>query len=163
MAMDRDMVLHPNHETGHFKYNDYSSYQSVPAPSLNVNIGNIMAGGAVAALKGRRIGGKATPAPNWGINNIRVTAVNKKIRREWAERIDQYFTMFGYATMKVKVPNVAVRTGWTYTKTAGCVMADNNMPNDDSRKICGIYDKGITFWNKNATVGDYTQPNNVLI
>lgn len=130
---------------------------------LNFSVGNIMASGALAALKGNRTNGTNSFSPNWYCNNIRVSAVKKKIRKDWAKRIDQYFDMFGYAQNVVEVPQQMTRTNWTYTKTLGCVLATANLPSDDARKICSIYDRGITFWDKNATVGDYTQANNPII
>ena len=80
--------------------------------------------------------------------------MNKHITPEFAEIIDGYFSLYGYATHKVKVPNRAVRPYWTYTKTVGCVIT-GSIPCDDANKICGIYDKGITFWRSGANVGKY--------
>lgn len=86
--------------------------------------------------------------------------MHKHITPEFARIIDDYFTMYGYATHKVKVPNTAVRPHWTYTKTVGCVVT-GSIPCDDMRKICGIYDKGITFWKNGANVGNYSLNNSV--
>lgn len=86
--------------------------------------------------------------------------MHKHITPEFARIIDDYFTMYGYATHRVKVPNTAVRPHWTYTKTAGCVVT-GSIPCDDMRKICGIYDKGITFWRNGANVGNYSLDNSV--
>lgn len=64
--------------------------------------------------------------------------------------IDDYFTKYGYAIRRVKVPNTHVRQNWTYTKTIGCTVT-GAMPADDERIITQIYDKGITFFtNENA-------------
>lgn len=91
------------------------------------------------------------------------TFYRKFIRPEFAAIIDDYFSMFGYATRRLKIPNTAVRTCWTYTKTIGCNMTKCNVPADDAKLICSLYDRGITFWMSTATVGDYSQSNNVLI
>ena len=66
-------------------------------------------------------------------------------KREYLERIDSFFDMYGYATRKLKIPNTHVRRHWTYTKTVGCV-ATGSVPADDLYAICKIYDHGITFW-----------------
>lgn len=66
-------------------------------------------------------------------------------KREYLERIDNFFDMYGYATRKLKIPNTHVRKHWTYTKTVGCV-AKGEIPADDLYAICKIYDHGITFW-----------------
>lgn len=81
-----------------------------------------------------------------------------KIKAEYARIIDDYFTMYGYAIRRVKVPNRNARPHWTFTKTAGCVVV-GSVPADDIRSICSIYDNGITFWKKPDEVGDYTLDN----
>ena len=86
--------------------------------------------------------------------------MHKHITPEFARIIDDYFNMYGYATHRVKTPNRHVRPYWTYTKTIGCVVT-GSVPCDDMRKICSIYDKGITFWDMGASIGDYTQDNSV--
>ena len=86
--------------------------------------------------------------------------MHKHITPEFARIIDDYFTKHGYATHKVKVPNRNVRPYWTYTKTIGCEIT-GSIPCDDARKICDIYDKGITFWKNGANIGNYNLDNSV--
>lgn len=50
-------------------------------------------------------------------NNIFTTYT---IKRQFAERIDKYFDMFGYTTNKIKVPNLNNRPNWNYVKTNRC-------------------------------------------
>lgn len=83
---------------------------------------------------------------------------NKHITTDMAQRIDTFFTMFGYATKKVKKPNRTARTSFTYTQTIGCV-ATGSVPAQDMRRICQIYDSGITFWRNHDKVGDYSLSN----
>ena len=78
----------------------------------------------------------------------------KSIRQEYAQIIDEYFSRFGYACHKIKVPNRNARQKWTYTKTIGCEIV-GNIPSDDCVKIKRIYDHGITFWNDGNNVGNY--------
>lgn len=82
------------------------------------------------------------------------------LQPEYARIIDDYFTMYGYATKRIKVPNRNVRPHWTYTKTIGCNVI-GSCPADDTKKICEIYDKGITFWRHANEVGNYTLNNAV--
>lgn len=76
------------------------------------------------------------------------------IRNEFARIIDEYFSRFGYACHRIKIPNRNARENWTYTKTVGCEIL-SQMPVDDAVKIKKIYDRGITFWNNPANVGNY--------
>lgn len=78
----------------------------------------------------------------------------------YARIIDEFFDMYGYATMRVKVPNRSVRPHWNYVKTRGCVLI-GNAPADDVKAIAQIYDKGITFWNNPSEVGDYSLDNSI--
>lgn len=83
------------------------------------------------------------------------------IRPEFVRIIDDYFTMYGYRTNQVKIPNLFTlnkRPKFNYLKTIGARIT-GSIPVDDERKICAIYDRGITFWDDPAKVGDYTQDN----
>ena len=99
------------------------------------------------------------------VNNILGFGFARKhIRREYAEIIDQYFDMYGYATNRVKKPNTHVRTHWTYTKTVGCCIV-GSIPMESAAKICSIYDHGIRFWTDADKIGKYStyrQTNNTL-
>lgn len=83
-----------------------------------------------------------------------------QISAEYARIIDDYFDMYGYATRRVKVPNRSERPHWNYVKTNGCVLT-GNAPADDVRKICSIYDDGITFWKNPSEVGNYSLDNSL--
>lgn len=89
-----------------------------------------------------------------------ITARVKRITGEYAEIVDQYFSRFGYATMKIKEPNRTGRPYWNYVKTKGCAIT-GSVPAEDARVICAIYDRGITFWNKDAEIGNFEQDNSV--
>lgn len=80
------------------------------------------------------------------------------IKAQDAKVIDDYFSMYGYATKAIKVPNRNVRTQWTYCKTKNCNVKAN-APADSVKKICSIYDKGITFWRNPSNVGNYNLSN----
>ena len=101
----------------------------------------------------------------------------KHIRPELAQTIDDYFTMFGYATNRVKIPNVDARPCFNYVETidiniTGTSVLDGKImfgiPNDDMKKLKSIYNSGITLWKhgtdsngKNIVVGDYTLDNSI--
>lgn len=87
--------------------------------------------------------------------------MNKRIRGEYARIIDDFFTMYGYATKRVKVPNIHVRQRWTYTKTIGCNIK-GKCPVDAISNIKRIFDKGVTFWVNPSDVGNYSLSNNTL-
>lgn len=82
----------------------------------------------------------------------------KCCKYQYARMIDEFFTMFGYATKRVKIPNRNSRPHWNYVKTVGCTIT-GSVPADDMRKICSIYDSGITFWKNGSEVGNYSLDN----
>lgn len=83
---------------------------------------------------------------------------NAHITGDYAKMIDDFFTVFGYAVKRVKVPNTHSRPHWNYVKTVGCV-ATGSVPADDMRRICDIHDKGITYWKNGSEVGNYSLDN----
>ena len=93
----------------------------------------------------------ATRTKDFYFRQMQVTLQNAKI-------IDDFFTMYGYACHRVKKPNLNSRPRWNYVKTKGCV-AVGSAPSDEIKKICSIYDKGITFWKNASEVGNYSLNN----
>lgn len=82
------------------------------------------------------------------------------IRREFAEIIDNYFSVYGYATHRVKVPNRVIRPHWNYVKTVN-VSLTGSVPADDMARLRSIYDNGVTFWRNGDEVGNYALDNRV--
>lgn len=78
----------------------------------------------------------------------------KSVNYQTAKMIDDYFSYYGYTCGELKIPNRNSRPHWNYVKTKGCIVK-GNAPADDVRKICGIYDNGITFWKNASEVGEY--------
>ena len=86
--------------------------------------------------------------------------MHKHIKPEYAEIIDGYFDMYGYATNRVKIPNRNGRPHWNYVKVLGAVLV-GSVPADDMKLITNIYEKGITFWNNGYEVGNYSLDNSL--
>lgn len=92
-------------------------------------------------------------------NNVKDFRFNRKqITAEYAKKIDDYFTMFGYAIHEVKTPNMNARPNYTYVKTIGCIV-EGNLPTDDAKQIENIFDNGIRFWKNHNNIGNYALPN----
>ena len=80
------------------------------------------------------------------------------IKRQFAERIDLYFDMYGYLTNKLKLPNLTNRPNWNYIKTIGANIL-GNIPQLDLTEIKDLFNNGITLWHNPATFLDYSQNN----
>ena len=98
-------------------------------------------------------------------NNL-LTAIGKNrydfyweyIKKEHAETIDNFFTMYGYQTNKLKVPNVSARPYFNYVQTIDINIV-GAIPNEDMERLKNVYNSGVTLWKSNATVGDYSVDN----
>lgn len=80
------------------------------------------------------------------------------VRRQYARMIDDFFDRFGYAVDTLKVPNISARPHWNYVKTHECTIT-GSIPADDMKKICSIFNNGITFWKNGSEVGNYALNN----
>lgn len=80
------------------------------------------------------------------------------IKRDFAERIDKYFDMYGYLINTLKIPTITGRPNWNYIKTQGAnILGD--IPQYDLQAIKEMFDNGITFWHNPETFLDYSQNN----
>lgn len=129
--------------------------------SVLANVGSLLNQGYKASIAGDITGGSVNSG------NVDVASGKKtfyggrcSVSQEFARIIDNYFTMFGYAVKRVKVPNRSSRPHWNYVKTLGATVT-GSVPADDMRKICSIYDKGITFWKNGNEIGRYDLDNTV--
>lgn len=69
----------------------------------------------------------------------------KTLKRDQAETIDNFFTMYGYQTNKLKAPNVFSRPYFNYVQTVDCNIT-GAIPDDDMRTLKAMYNKGVTLW-----------------
>lgn len=106
---------------------------------------NVSLGGSNATLLGYEL-----------MDNNIFTRYN--IKYQFAKRIDDYFSMFGYQTNELKIPNINNRPNWNYVKTQG-INIIGNIPNEDLEIIKTLYNSGITLWHNPSTFLDYSQNN----
>lgn len=99
-----------------------------------------------------------TGSVNLQYNKLGFTIYAKRVRDEYAQRIDNYFDMYGYKTNEVKVPNMDSRPHWNFVKTAWANIS-GNIPADDIVKLKEIFNNGITFWKNPSEVGNYSLNN----
>lgn len=97
---------------------------------------------------------------NWALNTFGFYKGRMSITAENAKVIDDYFSMYGYSIMEVKVPEITNRDHWNYIKTIGCKVS-GSIPGDDITAIERIFDNGITFWKNGDEVRNYALDNTV--
>ena len=84
---------------------------------------------------------------------------NKHIIPEYVTIIDDYFNLFGYATRKVKQPNITGRPYWNYVKTIGSTVDALGIPDPYLQTMNKAFNNGITFWHNPNNVGNYALDN----
>ena len=120
-------------------------------------------GGTLAELADRSVArfkpsGSSSGSLEIAMGKKDFTAIQYSVNPLNAQIIDDFFSVYGYATHRVKVPNRNVRPHWTFVKTID-INLEGNAPADDVKHICSIYDKGITFWRNASEVGNYSLDN----
>lgn len=82
---------------------------------------------------------------------------NLCVNRETAQRIDTYFTMYGYAIKTMQTPDFKNRPNWNFIKTIDSKIT-GSVPFNHMSKIKQIFDNGVTVWHGDY-VGDYGRGN----
>lgn len=83
----------------------------------------------------------------------------KTLREEDARILDDYFSVYGYATHKIKVPNTNNRSNWNYVKTVNCNLI-GDIPQKDMQELKEMFNNGVTLWHTTTYFLDYSQNNN---
>ena len=82
-------------------------------------------------------------------------------KKEWARRIDNFFSMYGYKTNLTKVPNLTGRTNWNFVKCID-VNIEGYIPQEDLQEIKDMFNNGVTIWHNPSTFLDYSQSNAII-
>lgn len=131
------------------------------ALSANMQIGNLLNEQYKASLVPDQAQGNANCSDVTFSWNQCFTVKCMSIKSEYAQIIDNYFSMFGYKVNIVKTPNITGRRNWNYVKTVGCYI-EADIPQDDLQAIKEMFNNGITFWHNANTFGDYNQNNDII-
>lgn len=87
---------------------------------------------------------------------------NFSIRAEFAKRIDDFFSMYGYKVNTVKVPETHSRRNWNYIHTID-VNIDGAIPTDDMSKLKRLYNDGVTLWHSASGFLNYGLNNGIIV
>lgn len=89
-------------------------------------------------------------SPDIGFFGVYSETVTKEIMQTY----DDFFEMYGYATNKVKMPNISGHTGYNFIQTKGCNVSIPTLQKyiDDFKTR---FDAGITLWDSPASIGNY--------
>lgn len=82
----------------------------------------------------------------------------KTLKKDHAETVDNFFTMYGYQINKVKQPNIDTRPYFNYIQTID-INIRGGIPCDDMTELKSIYNNGVTLWKPTAVIGNYDVDN----
>lgn len=108
-------------------------------------------------LQGNLNGGDIMSA----ISKVNYTFYNMSVKAERARCIDEYFSMFGYKTSRVKVPNITGRSNWNYVKTIDANI-EGYIPQESLQEIKDMFNTGVTFWHTTQYFLDYSRTNSIV-
>jgi hypothetical protein len=94
-------------------------------------------------------------------NSLDFYFAHMTIKAEFAKRIDNYFTMYGYKVNTLKVPETTSRSRWNYIQTID-VNIEGAIPAEDMKKLKSIYDNGVTLWHTSDNFLDYSLTNSIV-
>lgn len=80
---------------------------------------------------------------------------------EYKQRAKLSFTIRGYATNLVELPNLHTRKSWNYIQTVKCNIVSHDIDVVDLERIKQCFDNGITLWHT-KDIANYTLNNDEL-
>ena len=90
------------------------------------------------------------------------------IKSSWAQKIDKFFTRFGYKQNAIMQPNLSHRANYNYvqiSKDSTTAYSNNHnnicVPASDLELINNIFRAGVTVWNNHTNLGDYSVTNGI--
>lgn len=109
-----------------------------------------------AAYNPNPVIGEQVPNIAVGDKHLDFYFYNVHIHDSEMKKMDDFLSCYGYATNKVKVPNLTGRRYWNFVQTENCTIG-GDMPASSKEALGRIFDGGITFWHDLNQVGNYLQ------
>lgn len=121
-------------------------------------VGSIMSGIAKASTQPEQMHGTQSGATVFGLGLFNFKYYHKYVHPTYAKAIDEFFTVYGYMTKRLKVPNTNSRPHWNYVQTKDSVVT-GAIPADAKINIQKRLDNGVTFWTSGDEIGNYSLDN----
>lgn len=104
--------------------------------------------------------GTTDPNIPWSMGYRTFRFFKRQIRKEFAERIDKYLTMFGYAVHDIKTPNLTGRRNFNFVRAVGMVI--ENVPYIAEAQMNALFREGVRFWHQPANFMNYEADNSII-
>lgn len=114
-------------------------------------------------------GGTSSGDVNFAGTNNHFKIIQNRCKTEFLRTIDDYFTKYGYKTIRVKLANITGRQNWNFVQIGNdeIIGSSNNhngipVPTSDMEKINDIFKSGVTCWHNHDNIGNYNLTNNIV-
>lgn len=106
--------------------------------------------------------GGAVTEVNWAEGLYNPYLYEMCITQDFAERIDKYFTRYGYKVNTFKNINdcINTRSKWNYVKTIDCQIEVESIPHENMIEIKEMFNNGVTLWHDPSAIYKYDTINN---
>ena len=127
-----------------------------PLQSAVENVGQM----AVSDIMPKQLSGYAPTTGLFASGNAGIWLIKYYPNRDEFNRIDNFFSAFGYAVNDIRHPIIKIsdigrRANFNYIKTrAAALIASGGIVQEDYAKICQILDSGVTVWHNPGAYGN---------
>lgn len=84
-----------------------------------------------------------------------------QIQPQFAKKVDDYLSAYGYRVDEFKQPNVSGRANWNYLQLVNPVI-QGNLPYDAKQVLFQQYSRGIRIWHNPANFMNFTADNSIV-
>jgi hypothetical protein len=96
-------------------------------------------------------------------NLIRFRIMHMRPKKEFLLIIDDFFSRFGYATNRVKLPNITGRQNFNYVEIGQAEeIGYGEVPSIFMNNINNACRRGVTIWHNHENLGNYNIENNII-
>lgn len=108
-------------------------------------------------------GGQNTADVNYSSSDNVFKFIHMRAKDEYMKIIDDYFTAYGYKTLRIKIPNITGRQYWNYVEIGqNDSIGHGSIPADALNTINNVFHKGVTIWHDHANIGNFALDNTIV-
>ena len=132
--------------------------------SASLSIANIIGQFTQAKMKPNTAEGNANAGDlNLSFNLNRFKIFRMRPKAEYLKRIDDYFSTYGYKTLRMKIPNITGRRYWNYVEIEqNESIGHGSIPADALNTINNAFHQGVTIWHNHSNIGNYELDNSIV-
>lgn len=131
--------------------------------SASQNVLSLVGGFVQAKLLPNIEGGQNTGDVNYSAQLNGFTIKRMRPKLEYLRILDDYFSTYGYKTLRNKIPNITGRAYWNYVEIGqNESIGHGSIPADALSTINDAFHSGVTIWHNHANIGNYELSNTIV-